>query len=128
MGGSNSGNSKRRGTLPRTYSESSLAKADRRRAPVRLVIEGASHILEDGGGRDQASFLRIRMAHRAMHLDGILSRDELALAEGKEVDRASYLTAAQTWLRYATALGLERRSRPAKRMADFVSEAEGTAS
>lgn len=121
----------RRKTLPKTFREGALAGADRRYAPIRAVLDGAAQVLEDGGGADQASFLRVRASHRVMHLDQLLAKDELRLAQGQEIDRVAYLNGCQAWLRYANALGLERRARPAETfrgvMARLAAEADASA-
>jgi hypothetical protein len=111
----------RRKTLPKTFREGALAGADRRYGPIRAVLGGAQQVLEDGGGADQASFLRVRAAHRVMHLDQLLAKDELRLAQGQEIDRIGYLTGCAAWLRYANALGFERRARPVESLQQYMS-------
>lgn len=120
MGGPGSGITRKRRQLPKTLTTGGLARADRRAAEVRAVLDGAAAILEDHGGADNASFLRVRMAHRVMHLDALLNRDEFALAQGRDIDRANYLNAAQTWLRYAQALGLSRVAKPVESLHSYM--------
>jgi hypothetical protein len=100
--------------------QGALARLDQRSAEVQALKRGAEQILED---TQRNSFIAVRMAHRLMHLDQLLARDELRLAEGGEIDRERYLAAAQVWLRFATTLGLQRAAKPVKRLADVLAEA-----
>jgi hypothetical protein len=124
MGGKRSGFTTKRKTLSRRYVSGQLDRADRRAPEVRATIEGAQAIIEDRGGEATASFLLQRAAYRTMHLDMLLSRDELKLAQGKDVDRAEYLAAADSWLRYAKLIGLERRARQV-RLAEYLARRQG---
>ena len=100
-----------RARLPRKLRDGAFAKLDRRGRDVRIVVEGVGAIVADRGGEEQVSFLERRTAHRAMHLDALLMRDEAALAAGQPIDVAQYLAGTTTWLRYAQALGLHRKAR-----------------
>lgn len=118
---SGQGNSKRRRQLPTRFRDgSALANLDGRARTARAVREGVQAILDDKGGVDAASFLARRTALRVMFLDGLLSQDELALASGKDIDRAGYVRAAQVWLKYANTLGLQRVAKPAEDLHEYM--------
>jgi hypothetical protein len=85
-----------------------------------MVLEGAAQIIEDRGGEEFASLLLQRAAHRVMHLDGLLSADELKLAQSQEIDRILYLNTAEVWLRYARAIGIERSAKRVPRIAEYL--------
>lgn len=120
MGGKRSGVSRLRRTLPKTFTTGGLSRLDRRGAEPRRVIEGAQQILEDKGGKDLAGLLMQRAAYRVMSLDGLLARDELTLAQGGDIDRAAYIAAATVWLRYAQAIGLDRKARRVPSLAEYA--------
>lgn len=120
MGGPTSGKSRKRRTLTRSISDGALARADKRGREVRAVLEGVDAIEADSG--DSLSFLKRRVAQRTMHLDQLLARDELAMAQGRPIDVPAYLTACATWLRYSTTLGLKRVPRKAESLADIRAE------
>jgi len=111
MGGDGSGVSRKRRRLPRMRRDGAIARLDGRAPEVRLVRDGVEAILRDRGGEDAASFLARRTAHRCMHLDGLLMRDEVAMTTGQSIDVERYLAGATTWLRYVQSLGLHRRPR-----------------
>lgn len=118
---SGQGVSKRRRQLPTRFRDgSALANLDGRARVARAVREGVQAILEDKGGADAASFLARRTASRVMFLDGLLAKDEVSIAEGKEIDRAGYVRAAQTWLKYASVLGLQRVAKPAEDLQAYM--------
>ena len=117
---SGQGQSKRRRTLPTRFRDgAALARADGRAREVRAIRDGARAIIDDRGGEEAVSFLARRTATRVMFLDGLLSRDELAIAEGREIDRSAYVRNAQVWLKYAAQLGLGRVAKPAESLADY---------
>jgi len=120
MGGKRSGISRKPKTLARRYSDGQLDRADRRARGVRVVLEGAGQIIEDRAADGTASFLLRRTAHRTMHLDQLLAQDELKLAQGQPIDRAAYIGAAQTWLRYALAIGLGRVARRVPSVREYL--------
>ena len=122
MGGFNSGTTRKRRTLPKTFQEGQLDRVDRRAKAVRAVLEGAEQIIEDRGGEELASHLMRRAAHRVMHLDQVLAQDELRLVQGQSIDRPQYIAAAQTWLRYAQAIGLDRKARRVQSLADVLAQ------
>lgn len=106
---SGQGVSKRRRRLPTRFRDgSALSRADGRAREIRAVRDGARAIIEDRGGESAVSFLARRAATRTMFLDGLLSQDELAITDGKEIDRAAYVKTCMTWLKYANTLGLQR--------------------
>jgi hypothetical protein len=114
----------KRRVLPKRLMAGQLDRLNRNIPEVRAVILGAQQIIEDRGGESQASLLLQRAAYRCMHLDVLLSRDELTLAEGKAIDRVAYINAATTWLRYADKIGLSRAPRPVKTLAEILAEPE----
>src|SRR5688572_12905429 len=122
MGGVGSGTSRKRAALPRRDRRGALTRVDWRKAEGRFVRDGVVAIAEDQGGADALSFLARRTAQRAMHLDALLLRDEVAMTNGQPVDVAQYLAGAATWLRYTQALGLARKAKPAPRALDYVKE------
>lgn len=122
MGGKRSGVSRKARTLPRRYTDGALARVDRRGAGVRAVLEGAQQIIEDRGGEAAASLLLRRAAHRTMHLDQLLAQDELRMTQGQPINQAAYLAGAQTWLRYANAIGLGRRAKLLPRALDYAAQ------
>lgn len=118
---SGQGVSKKRRNLPSRFRNgNAIANADGRRRDIRAVRDGVRAILADGGGEDAASFLRRRVATRAMFLDGVLSADELALVQGQEIDRATYTKNAQVWLKYVSQLGLQRVAKPAEDLRQYL--------
>lgn len=125
MGGEGSGATRKRRRLPRKRRDGAIARLDGRATEVRHVRNGVEAILQDRGGDDAASYLARRMAHRCMHLDGLLMRDEIAMITGAPMDVIRYLSAAATWLRYVQALGLDRRARDAVALEKLVSDAWG---
>lgn len=117
---SGQGQSKRRRRLPTRFRDgNALARADGRCRDIRAVRDGVRAILDDGGGEDTASFLRRRVALRTMWLDGLLSNDELAVVEGREIDRGAYVRNAGVWLKYVTQLGLSRTPKPTESLDDY---------
>jgi len=110
VGGKRSGVSRKSGQLPKVYRDGwQLSRRDRRRAELRAHFRMADAVLADSG--DAPTVLRTRVTHRAVHLDALLQRLEGDLADGKAVDVATYLSGCQAFLRYAAALGLERRAK-----------------
>lgn len=118
---SGQGISKRRRALPTRFRDgSALARADGRARDVRAVRDACAAIIEDQGGDACVSFLMRRAALRTAFLDQVLSRDEMAIAQGAEIDRNAYISAAQTWLRYVTQIGLQRRTRPVEDLHEYM--------
>lgn len=124
MGGEGSGVTRKSRRLPRKRRDGAIARLDGRAPEVRVVRDGVEAIVADQGGADHVSFLTRRAAHRCLHLDALLMRDELAMTTGQPVDVALYLSGATTWLRYAQALGFRRRARPALSLADILRESD----
>ena len=120
MGGEGSGVTRKPRRLPRKRRDGAIARLDGRAPEVRLIRDGVVAIVEDRGGDDQVSFLARRAAHRVMHLDALLMRDEAAMAAGQTVDVAEYLTGATAWLRYAQALGLHRIARRVPSLQQYI--------
>lgn len=124
MGGKGSGLTRKARRLPRKRRDGAIARLDGRAAEVRVVRDGVAAIVADRGGDDQVGFLARRIAHRCMHIDALLMREEAALAAGQAIDVGQYLVGTTTWLRYAQALGLNRLARRAPSLAEVVAGQE----
>lgn len=120
---SGQGVSKRRRRPPTRFRDgSALARADGRAREIRAVRDGARAIIEDQGGESAVSFLARRTAIRVMFLDGLLAKDEITIADGKEIDRSAYVKTCLVWLRYVGQLGLGRRAKPVQSLDSIRAE------
>ena len=66
---------------------------------------------------------KIGLIKRFLWMECVIEGMELQLAAGKQIDIGSYTQLTNTWLGIARLLGLERKSRPVRRLHEHLMEA-----
>jgi len=111
------------GEIPEKYSPDFMQRLDRRTVLGKAVSQRFEAVAADCGGLDTLAHVKIGLIKRFLWMECVIEGMELQLAAGKQIDIGSYTQLTNTWLGIARLLGLERKSRPVRRLREHLLEA-----
>ena len=111
------------GEIPEKYSPDFMQRLDRRTVLGKAVSQRFEAVSADCGGLDSLAHVKIGLIKRFLWMECVIEGMELQLAAGKQIDIGSYTQLTNTWLGIARLLGLERKSRPVRRLREHLLEA-----
>jgi len=123
VGGPTSGVSKKRTAVPRAAQPGWLKRMDQRSRVARALHERLAIIGEDLGGLDQLSGIQRSLLERFLHAEALAAELEERARNGQPFDVGRYLAITDRVVRLAHSLGLQRRPRNAKTLAEVLAEA-----
>lgn len=104
--------------IPDTYSPGWIDGLDVRTRIGRYVNDRLSALVTDCGG--DLSYQRYSLCKRAVWLEAVIERQEVALARNEEVDQGRLTQAINTYVGVLRTLGLERRTKPAEDLHTYM--------
>jgi len=111
------------GEIPEKYSPDFMERLDRRTVLGKAVSQRFQAVASDCGGLDSLAHAKVGLIKRFLWMECVIEGIELQLAAGEQIDIGTYTQLTNTWLGLARTLGLERKSRPVRRLHDHLAEA-----
>lgn len=111
------------GEIPEKYSPDFMERLDRRTILGKAVSQRFEAVANDCGGLESLAHTRIGLIRRFLWMECVIEGIELQLAAGDQIDIGAYTQLTNTWLGLARTLGLERKSRPVRRLHEHLAEA-----
>lgn len=99
-------------------------RIDRRVQAYRIRAAREAEVLHHLGGPDNVTVLQEALARRWTTLDLRASQMESDAAAGRPFDLASFVAITDRLHSLSRTLGLERRAKPLRRLADILAEAD----
>jgi hypothetical protein len=100
-----------------------MERLDRRTVLGKAVSQRFAGVAADCGGLENLAHAKIGLIRRFLWMECVIEGIELQLAAGEQIDIGSYTQLTNTWLGLARTLGLERKSRPVRRLHEHLTEA-----
>lgn len=111
VGGTNSGRSRKRRTLPKSARPGWLTKMDQRSAPARAMQEALIAVGDQLGGDENITPIERMLMTRLIHSDALAQTIECNARDGKAIDIGQYMAITDRVVRVGVALGIDRRTR-----------------
>lgn len=109
--------------IPKKYSPDFMERLDRRTVLGKAVSRRFEAVASDCGGIEDLAHVKVGLIRRFLWMECVIEGIELQLAAGDQVDIGTYTQLTNTWLGLARTLGLERKSRPVRRLHEHLAEA-----
>jgi len=106
--------------LPADYSADWLERFDKRTKVWRAASEREAALVSDAGGDENLSHAKRSLIRRAVFLELLAETQEMKFTAGEPVDVGAYTQAFNSMLGAYRLLGLERRARPVRRLAEVM--------
>ncbi len=107
-------------SIPATYRPGFIEEMDRRTVMGRAVHSRINAMQSDLGGADALSHTRRSLVRRAVWLELLIEAHESTFADGKGLDVGGYTQALNSYLGVCRLLGIDRRSKPTRRLRDVI--------
>lgn len=111
--------------IPATFSSDWIDHLDGRTKLARVVRQRLSSLHSDLGGRDALSYQQRSLCRRAVWLEALIERREVALANGREIDEGAHTQSINALMGVWKALGLQRKAREVPDLHDYLRNREG---
>ena len=111
------------GEIPEKYTPDFMERLDRRTVLGKAVSQRFETVTADCGGIEGLAHVKIGLIRRFLWMECVIESIELQLAAGEQIDIGTYTQLTNTWLGLARTLGLERKSRPVRRLHEHLAEA-----
>lgn len=113
--------------IPAQYRPGWLDSLDGRYGIARELRARFDEVCSDLGGADRLSYMQRSLVERALWLEYWLSQQEQALAKGNDFDVSRWIQAANSLQGVYSRLGLERKTRDAPSLSDYLRSREASA-
>lgn len=110
--------------IPASYSENWVSKLDGRTSLARIIQDRLTTLQNDLGGPDQLSYQQRSLCRRAIWMEAVIEQQEIALSKGEEIDQGKLTQATNTLIGLFRHLGLERQSREALSLTEYLAQKE----
>jgi len=107
-------------TLPETYSPAWLSRLDKRTKVWRAISARVAELESDAGGRETLSHAKRSLIQRTVFLELLCETSEMRFAAGETADVGSFTQCLNSLLGSYRLLGLERRTKPLRSLADVM--------
>ena len=107
-------------TIPDRYSPGFAERLDKRTSIAKAIIERIETIEADMGGAEALSHARRSLIRRTVWLEAVIEHSEQKLAAGEGIDLGGHTQAINSLLGLYRLIGLERRPRPVRRLAEVM--------
>ena len=111
------------GEIQEKYTPDFMERLDRRTVLGKAVSQRFETVAADCGGLEGLAHAKIGLIRRFLWMECVIESIELQLAAGEQIDIGTYTQLTNTWLGLARTLGLERKSRPVRRLHEHLAEA-----
>jgi len=111
------------GEIPEKYTPDFMERLDRRTVLGKAVSQRFEAVASDCGGIETLAHVKVGLIRRFLWMECVIEGIELQLAAGDQIDIGTYTQLTNTWLGLARTLGLERKSRPVRRLQEHLAEA-----
>lgn len=108
--------------IPKKYSPDFMERLDRRTVLGKAVSRRFEAVASDCGGIEGLAHVKVGLIRRFLWMECVIEGIELQLAAGDQIDIGTYTQLTNTWLGLARTLGLERKSRPVRRLHEHLAE------
>ncbi len=108
--------------VPRGYTREGLEELDGRVKAVREMRARWGQLAADRGGAEGLSYQEGSFLWRFVFLESWLQGIEQKLLNNEVIDEARWLTGLQAFTGFCTKMGLARRAKPIKRLAQCLQE------
>lgn len=109
--------------IPTNYSPDFMERLDKRTVLGKAIVERYEAIVTDLGGGDALTTIKHSMVRRFVWFEAMIEGMECDAASGKDVDIGSWTQLTNTWLGIARTIGLERKTRPTRRLREHLEAA-----
>jgi hypothetical protein len=109
--------------IPAKYSPDFMERLDRRTVLGKAVRDRYHGIIQDLGGEDALSAVKRSLVRRFTWFEVMIEGFECRAAAGESIDIGSWTQLTNTWLGIARLLGLERKSKPVRRLHEHMGRA-----
>jgi hypothetical protein len=107
-------------SIPEKYTPDFMARLDKRTVLGRAVVDRYEAILADLGGDDALTSVKRSLVRRFTWFEVMIEGMECRAAAGEAIDIGSWTQLVNSWLGIARMLGLERKSKPVRRLHDHM--------
>lgn len=107
-------------SIPAKYSPDFMDRLDKRTVLGRAVVDRYSAIVSDLGGDQNLTAIKQSLVRRFVWFEAMIEGMECRAAAGEGVDVGTWTQLVNSWLGLARLLGLERKSRSVRRLADVM--------
>ncbi len=107
-------------TIPPTYRPDFIQRLDGRSKLATVIPERIESIESDLGGPENLSYTKRSLVKRAVWLEAVVETFEQSLAEDRITDLGAYTQAINSLLGLYRQLGLERRAKNARTLAEVM--------
>ena len=111
-------------TVPEQFTPQWLQSLDGRTAIAQEMRARFDEVATDLGGADRLSYLERSLVSRYLWAEFWIQQQEVAIAEGQEVDIGRYTQAVNSATGLANKLGLKRVARDVPTLADYLKQRE----
>ena len=102
------------------YHPDFLDDMDGRGQVVRTLRQRLGALVSDLGGGANLSYIERSLCKRAIHLERLIEKKELALARGGTITESDYLNGINTLSGLCAKLGLKRRAKPTMSINEYM--------
>jgi hypothetical protein len=107
-------------SIPDRYASDFMDRLDKRTVLGKAVVDRYGAVLADLGGEDNLTTIKRSLVRRFTWFEVMIEGMECRAAAGEPVDIGSWTQLTNSWLGIARMLGLERRTRPVKRLHEHL--------
>ena len=109
-------------SIPPKYTPDFMDRLDKRTVLGHAVVHRYQAIVADLGGDDALTNIKRSLVRRFTWFEVMIEGMECRAAAGEGVDIGAWTQLTNSWLDIARMLGLERKSRPMRRLRDVMTE------
>jgi hypothetical protein len=106
--------------VPERYEAGYLEDMDGRVRTARTLRQRRSALVASLGGEDQLSYQELSLCNRIIHLERLIERREMSLAQGVTIDETAYISALNALGSLLTKIGLKRRAKQVQSLSEYV--------
>lgn len=106
--------------IPARYSPDFMDRLDKRTVLGRAVVNRYEAIVTDLGGEDALTSIKRSLVRRYTWFEVMIEGFECRAAAGESIDIGSWSQLTNSWLGIARMLGLERKTRPVRRLREVM--------
>lgn len=107
-------------SIPEKYTPDFMDRLDRRTVLGKAVSQTYHAVVSDLGGDDNLTTVKRSLVRRFVWFETMIQGIECRAAAGDPVDIGVWTQLTNSWLGIARMLGLERKSRPVKRLREAL--------
>jgi len=110
-------------SIPAKYTPDFMSRLDKRTVLGQAVVARYQGIINDLGGEENLTNIKRSLVRRFTWFEIMIEGLECRAAAGEGVDIGAWTQLTNSWLGIARLLGLERKSRPVRRLHEVMNSA-----